>query len=147
MHQFKDIEGDEWTVNVHALALAKVESVLGVSFSEPGEQDGPLMRIIYNPIFAFQVIYLLCEGQAKARGLSDEKFSERLVGDAFSTARQTLLNAIAEFFPDPSRRKAAKQLVQTMFEAEKLLVSKAAEKLKGLDMDKFTDEVMNAQRP
>lgn len=146
MHSFKDNAGDEWQVKVHAMALANVEQSLGVSFSSPGDDDGPLMQVIYNPIFAFKVLFLLCESQAKSRNLTDEQFSERLVGDTFAAARECLLNAIADFFPDASRRDAAKSLVRTMFEAERMLVSKASAKLAAVDMDKLTDEVINAQQ-
>lgn len=144
MHTFKDNEGVEWTVKANTLSLGRVEDALGVSFCDPKEDDGPFVRIACNAMFCFRVLFVLCEAQAKERGITDEQFSERLVGDTLGRAQAVLLDAIVEFFPTEQRRKAARQVVESLRAVEAATIEHTSAKLAGIDLDKVVREAVDA---
>lgn len=144
MHTFKDNEAVEWTVKVNAITLGRVEDALGVSFSDGGDTDGPFIRIACDAMFAFRVAFVLCEPQCKERDLTDEQFSERLVGDALGRAQSAILEAIIAFMPSEQRRKAARQVVDSLRAVEDSAIKHSASELSAIDIDAAVKEAISA---
>ena len=144
MLTFKDNEAVEWQVKVNAVSLARVEDAIGVSFSDAKDDDGPFIRIACDAMFAFRVAFVLCEAQIKERGLDDEQFSERLVGDALGRAQQAVLSGIVDFMPTESRRTAARQVMESLAAVERATIEHSSKALAGIDIDAAVKEAVNA---
>lgn len=142
MHTFTDNTGVEWHVKATALTLGRVEDALGVSFSDAGSEDGPFIRIAVDAMFAFRVAFALCEPQIKERGLTDEQFSERLIGDALGRAQKAMTDAVIDFLPDPERRAAAARTVEALRAFERETIKQAAADLDSINLEEAVKEML-----
>lgn len=144
MQTFTDNNGRDWQVKVNPITLGKIEQATGASFSaDPEDGEGPIVRIATDCMYAFQVLWVLCEAQANERGVSSEDFGDALVGDVLGKAQAALCEAIAEFYPDAGRRDAVRRVFRVLKSAEEKLLAKANQQLDGLDVDKLVSEVMD----
>lgn len=145
MKSFEDARGNRWEITVNAAALIKVEDALGVSFARPGDDDGPFMRIFYDPLFCFRVAWLLCEDAARTKSMTSEQFSDLLIGDALDGARVAVMQAIADFLPGQARREAAVKLISVLQRAEAAMIGGALDKLNAVDIEAMIGEAMDGQ--
>lgn len=127
MHGFVDSAGRQWTVRVDVGAVKRVRAALGVDLMQvaekrtaDGREPGVLERLASDPVLLVDVIYVLCEEQAKRSGVSDEEFGRAMLGDALDGAVKAMLGAVVDFFPNPRERAALKRvLTAAETEAEK----------------------------
>lgn len=118
MHSFIDSAGRNWTVRVDVGAVKRVRTVLGIDLMQVGEKrtsdgrkPGVLERLSSDPVLLVDVIYVLCEEQAKRLGVSDEEFGRAMLGDALDGAVKAMLGAVVDFFPNPRERAALKRVL------------------------------------
>jgi|11BtaG_2_1085332.scaffolds.fasta_scaffold84226_2 hypothetical protein len=144
MQTFTDNGGRDWQVKVNPITLGKIEQTTGESFSaDPEDGEGPIVRIATDCMYAFQVLWVLCEAQANERGVSSEDFGDALVGDVLGKAQAALCEAIADFYPDPARREAVRRVFSVIKAAEAKLLAKASKQLDDLDVDQLVEDVTN----
>ena len=132
MKQFKDSVGREWSIAVNVGSAKRVRDVIGVDlfklFSDECE------RVLSDPCLLVDLLYVLCEQQAKETVISDVQFGEGMVGDCIDAAANALLEAVADFFPQAKRMTLRKLLTKSQGIAAKMLTA-ADQALDQIDAD------------
>lgn len=99
MKQFKDSQGQTWTVAVNGGTIKRALDLLGVDLGEPLAGTPPLLtRFDTDLAFKVDLIYVACLPEAEKRGISDVEFAERLSGDVLYAASEAFLESLSDFF-------------------------------------------------
>ncbi len=115
MKMFRDSDGRSWEVVLNVAQMKRVRAALGVDLANVIAlgKDGAvrvdlLDRIANDPCLLVDILWVLVEGQAKERGVTDEGFGSALAGDSIDAATRALLDELVEFFPGAKRLFLAK---------------------------------------
>jgi hypothetical protein len=130
MHQFKDSGDRTWSLSLNLGEAKRLKDALAVDLLDPAS----LQKLCDDPYTVANVLYALCEGQAKAAGITDEQFGALLAGDTIDAATDALLAEIVDFFPR-RQREALKSLLAKIQAARAEGVSLAEEKLTSPQME------------
>lgn len=115
MESFKDNKDRSWDVDVTVATIKRVRARLDVDLLDV--DDGELIRrLITDPILLVDIIYVVCEPQARDRNVSDEDFGEALAGDAIAGATKALLDSLVSFSPSPKDRDAMSRVMQATWD-------------------------------
>ncbi|MDW8266762.1 MAG: hypothetical protein RMJ52_15670, partial [Gemmataceae bacterium] len=76
-----------------------------------------LGELLGDPVQLVDVLYVLCQGEANVRQVSDEDLGRVIFGDAIHRATEAFLQELIDFFPDPRGRQA---LTTILTEARKV---------------------------
>ncbi len=137
MHQFKDSEGRPWQVVLNGYQLKRLKEQ--IDFDARDHQS--ILRAADDPVLLCNVLFLLCEDQAKSKCISDEDFGRALGGDAIDDATEAYLLESTDFFPR-SQRPALKQVLKTMKSYKERATTLATEKLNSPAMKKLVTNAM-----
>lgn len=127
MAKFVDINGDEWRIKITLPLLKLVRADLDIDIGQPTE----FIALSNNPIDACDVLYVLCRKQCEKRGISDEEFGERLVGDYIQGAWEALERAYMDFCPG-RQREALRTLMAASRETEQVAMEVIEQRLSDL---------------
>lgn len=118
MKTFTDNTGRTWSIAINVGAVKRVRSSLDVNLLDAVE--GKLIeRLVSDPILLCDVIFVLCQQEAEARGITDEQFGQAMAGDAIDSATSALLEELVDFFPSGKRQVLTKALAKLKaFEAK-----------------------------
>ena len=110
MPAFRDDNGEQWQVRVTPAALERCRDLAGIDLLDiiGGET---FAEFIGDPIKATKALYAVVKPEADRRNVSEADFMERLFGDHLEQARQSLMDGIVDFFPNPAERRARKALL------------------------------------
>ena len=114
--------------------MKRVRSSLGVDLVNviAVNGDGTLKTtliddIVNDPCLLVDILWVVCEKQAKAQGVTDEDFGASLAGDSIEDATRAFLDELVDFFPGARRlflkkavdlaRKFAGKMAETLKEA------------------------------
>ena len=134
MRQFTDTKERVWEVELNVRQMKRVRDVLGIDLVNviQAGKDGAvatdtLDRVANDPILLVDILWVLCEGQAKAAGVTDDDFGSSLAGDSISDATSAVLDELVDFFPG-ARRLFLKKAVDLArkYETENLEVLEKA---------------------
>ena len=134
MRQFTDTKERVWDVELNVRQKKRVRDVLGIDLVNviQAGKDGAvatdtLDRVANDPILLVDILWVLCEGQAKAAGVTDDDFGSSLAGDSISDATRAFLDELVDFFPG-ARRLFLKKAVDLArkYETENLEVLEKA---------------------
>jgi len=134
MRQFTDTKERVWDVELNVRQMKRVRDVLGIDLVNviQAGKDGAvatdtLDRVANDPILLVDILWVLCEGQAKAAGVTDDDFGSSLAGDSISDATRAFLDELVDFFPG-ARRLFLKKAVDLArkYETENLEVLEKA---------------------
>ena len=98
MQRFTDRHGRQWEISVNVASIRRVRDLVGVDLFEPGEGDPPLIVRLHEPELFCDVLYAVCQPQARAAGVASEQFGEALGGDTIYAARKTFFDEYHTFF-------------------------------------------------
>jgi hypothetical protein len=111
MKTFTDNACRSWSININIGSIKRVRSTLDVNLLDA--IDGKLIeRLVTDPILLCDAIYVLCESEAAARGITDEQFGQAMAGDAIESATSALLEELVDFFPSGKRQVLTKALAK-----------------------------------
>lgn len=118
MKTFTDNTGRTWSIAINVGAVKRVRSGLDVNLLDAVE--GKLIeRLVSDPVLLCDVIFVLCQQEAEARGITDEQFGQAMAGDAIDSATSALLEELVDFFPSGKRQVLTKALAKLKaFEAK-----------------------------
>jgi hypothetical protein len=118
MKTFTDNTGRTWSIAINVGAVKRVRSGLDVNLLDAVE--GKLIeRLVSDPVLLCDVIFVLCQQEAEARGITDEQFGQVMAGDAIDSATSALLEELVDFFPSGKRQVLTKALAKLKaFEAK-----------------------------
>ena len=150
MRQFTDTKERVWDVELNVRQMKRVRDVLGIDLVNviQAGKDGAvatdtLDRVANDPILLVDILWVLCEGQAKAAGVTDDDFGSSLAGDSISDATRAFLDELVDFFPGARRlflKKAAD--LARKYETENLEVLE-----KALNSPEFEERLKTSLQP
>ena len=150
MRQFTDTKERVWDVELNVRQMKRVRDVLGIDLVNviQAGKDGAvatdtLDRVANDPILLVDILWVLCEGQAKAAGVTDDDFGSSLAGDSISDATRAFLDELVDFFPG-ARRLFLKKAVDLArkYETENLEVLE-----KALNSPEFEERLKTSLQP
>ena len=110
MRQFTDTKERVWEVELNVRQMKRVRDILGIDLVNviQAGKDGAvatdtLDRVANDPILLVDILWVLCEGQAKAAGVTDDDFGSSLAGDSIADATRAFLDELVDFFPGARR--------------------------------------------
>lgn len=110
MRTFKDNKGRTWEIALNVWQMKRLRDTLGIDLvnvigtSADGSVKVDLIdRIANDPVLLVDILWVLCEGQAKSAGATDEDFGCSLAGDAIEDATRAFLDELVDFFPGAKR--------------------------------------------
>ena len=150
MRQFTDTKERVWDVELNVRQMKRARDALGIDLVNviQAGKDGAvatdtLDRVANDPILLVDILWVLCEGQAKAAGVTDDDFGSSLAGDSISDATRAFLDELVDFFPG-ARRLFLKKAVDLArkYETENLEVLE-----KALASPEFEERLKTSLKP
>lgn len=140
MHKFSDTKGREWGVELNGYTIQKVHRDCDVWLTDlPNVQGGEqslLSRLLSPPyVLLVQVLWSLCEEQAKSAQVSEQDFATGLGGDTLENASEALSATVADFFTSPGQRSALKTLLEKTKLTATLLETHAQQAIENLNVE------------
>ena len=139
MKTFTDAAGREWSlsITINAVKVLRTKCDVDLVADNLGET---LQKLGADPVALCDCLFHLCDEQIEKAGITPEQFGEGLAGDAIDRATDAFLDALVEFTPK-KKRPILRGVLDKMFEAEDLAITKALEYLGSED---FNNEIQNA---
>lgn len=111
MSGFTDTKGRAWVLDINVTTLRRVKSLYDadlLEFNSPVYQ-----RLSLDPFLLCDVLFVLCESQAKSLDVSSEDFGRALGGDVLDEAAVSLMESVIPFCPRSQRRLMEKALAKS----------------------------------
>ena len=112
MKIFKDNTGREWQLVLNVYAMKQIRAKLGIDLINVIQLDKSgnvkvdlIDQIANDPCLLVDILWVLCEEQAKVLNVTDVAFGSALAGDAIEDATKAFLDELVDFFPEMRRRK------------------------------------------
>lgn len=140
MHRFTDAAGRDWLLTVNVNTVKRVREALGLNLLEVLGGD-VLERLAADPILLVDTLYVICQPQAKERGLSDEQFGEAMAGESIGQAAAALVEALLDFF-QPAQRQLLGKLWAKIQQAEGRATAAALTNLERPEIDEAIERVI-----
>ena len=150
MKTFTDSKGRSWEVELNIRQMKRVRDTLGIDLVNviSAGKDGTvstdtLERVANDPILLVDILWVLCEGQAKPAGVTDDDFGSSLAGDSIEEATRAFLDELVDFFPGARRLYLRKAVdLARKYERESADVLK-----KVLESPEFEDRLKTTLKP
>ena len=150
MKTFTDNKGRTWEVALNIRQMKRVRDVLGVDLvnvisatKDGGVSTDTLERVANDPILLVDILWVLCENQAKEAGISDEDFGYSLAGESVEEATRAFLDELVDFFPGARRLYLRKAVdIARKYERESAEVLQ-----KVLESPEFEERLKTSLRP
>lgn len=99
MARFTDREGRDWVLRIDVWGIKQVRERTGFDISGLPQRAEALT----DPVLFSQVLWILCEDQAKAKGIDEKAFLQGLDGDSLDAADPAFEEAFLDFCPSRLR--------------------------------------------
>ena len=153
MKAFTDAKGRSWEIELNIRQMKRVRDILGVDLVNviQTNKDGSVAtdtidRVANDPILLCDILWVLCEQQAKLAGVTDEDFGSSLAGDSIETATRAFLDELVDFFPG-ARRLILKKAVGLASLARKYEMESAAAVAEALESPEFEERMKTLLSP
>lgn len=113
MARFKDSQGQEWEITIDVVEIRRVREAMGVDLGLLGN----ILDLDEDVVKFADVLWVLCEEQAKKPGLDRDQFQRRIVGDVIQDAKNAIRNAYLFFCPTWQREAIEKAVEKLRREA------------------------------
>lgn len=140
MGVFKDTQGRTWEVKVNIASVKRVREHLDADILN---FESAIQRILSDPVFLVDVLYVVCKPQADSLGVSDVSFGEAFGGDVLACAKKALIEGIRDFFPTPEEREALEVAIQDGMALETAWRRRIINTIKSRDIEKIADQIWN----
>ena len=98
MSTFTDAAGQEWRLEFDGFLLDRVATEAKVDLADMSAEG--LLSIERDVKALVRVLAVACGEQLKERGKSASEFQKQIRKDAITRAREAMLDALADFFPE-----------------------------------------------
>lgn len=144
MKTWKDTEGREWQVRINRVLAKQVLDRLNIDLFGVDKSSFAMKLASGDVSLVFgamiDVLYVLCEDQCKALGISDEQFAASFGGDVFDDAQTALLTEWLDFFPKAQRAAMSRALEKAgLLKAR--IIEKATAEIEGLEVEAIAEKV------
>lgn len=137
MKTFKDNTGREWQIALSIGSAKRLKDTLQIDLLDAAG----VQRLADSPYDVADTLYVLCQDEAAAAGISDQQFGARLAGDSIDEATDALMAEIVDFFPK-RQREALKSLLAKMNTAKEGMADLANQKVNSPAMDQAIQRAM-----
>lgn len=147
MQSFKDRLGREWTIEIDfstAIMLKKSHLQFDVQVALDPESD-EFRNIASDLFYRGQLIWLLCEQQAEAAGITPEDFPKGFDGDVLDRAFDSLVLEIIDFFPE-RKRAALRRVLENIRALEGRLVDQANKAIAAFNLDAEVESLIRGSK-
>jgi hypothetical protein len=101
---FTDYDGRPWAIEITLPEVRRIKQALEANLLELVDVQGDLFkRATTDVMFLVDLLFVVCQPQAVALGVTDEQFGAAMRGDAIEQAFDALFLAVADFFPKERR--------------------------------------------
>jgi len=138
MAQFKDNKERSWTIDINVAVVKRVKARIQIDLLEAfnGKFLEDLSR---DPVRLVDLLYVLCEAQATAVGITDEQFGEAMAGDSILSATDAFISALVDFSPSPRARASLTEIRRLMKEAESKAHDLVDARIKRIDVNEWAE--------
>ncbi len=113
MPTFKDRNGRPWTVDITVGGIKRVRDLLKIDlYGLVDDKFAGYQKLLADPVSLVDVVFVLCEADAKAAGISDVQFGSALSGQTLSDMQDAFTEALIDFFPDRSQAAVLQKMIQ-----------------------------------
>ena len=110
MRTFKDNKGRTWEIALNVWQMKRLRDTLGIDLvnvigtsADGSVRVDTIDRIASDPCLLVDILWVVCERQAKDAGVADEDFGASLAGDSIEEATRAFLDELVDFFPGARR--------------------------------------------
>lgn len=140
MKTFTDADDRKWTVAIDIPTARRVRDELDIDLLSA--LDGELLqRLSRDTYLLVDLLYVLCQEQAVAAGVTDQAFGSGIRGDAIDAATDAFLQALTDFFPRRERAVLA-QVSQKSADLKDLATAEIQAKLASGQPEQLLRELM-----
>lgn len=141
MASFKDLGGNEWIVSFNIGNCRRLLELTKLDFANA--HDGKAVSEIQaNDSKMVQVLWLLIEEQAKAKGIDEDAFWQKLDGNVLEEAQNAIEEAVLGF-TRPERRAALKAILDKKREAIDKAMNLAVAKVQAVNIDQELEKQLS----
>lgn len=144
MRKITDLNGLEWKIQITVGTIKRVNSELNLDIYNIAN-EGFLETIIEDYVRFIDMMFVICEDEAKERGISDIEFGKAFDGEHIDIAVDEFLTELVSFFPKSRRMSVEKALAKTQ-ELAKVTGEKLVKKINEIDINEKADLVMGSMK-
>lgn len=138
---FTDQDGRSWLCAINIATVRSLKDRIGLDVMSAFE--GKLFsELASDPVKLGDALYVICEQQARDRGISDWDFGCLLAGDTLDRATDALIEAIIDFFPG-SRREILSQIWNKQRQADRQVTAAALRRVNSSAMDRMIEKAVS----
>jgi len=134
---FQDTAGRVWSVSIGTDTIKRVRSALDLDFLET-YFDGTLRAKLFDVCLLVDTLYVVCQEQAEARGVSDVDFGRSMSGEVLEAAANALEESLF-FISPPARREIGRTGWNKMQEVQAKACQMAVVRMKDPEIDRMID--------
>jgi len=144
----KDTKGRSWSIDINTWTVKRVRDAKDINLLELLAAGSTLNEKLQDPVTLVDVLFVLCERQAKELGVEDEEFGRSLDADAIEAGMLEILEGVANFSPGPLRPAMATVAQKTRRFQQKAR-QRVAEELDALEktLDAEIERLLTAALP
>ena len=133
---FKDSMGREWSVVIDVWQLKLVRERTGFELGKLLANKMELLNTLFDDggVQFVNVLYVLCEDQAKKVSVTDEQFGRSLGGDSLEAAFGAFWDAYLDFCPS-QRREPLRKLAEKEQELRAAATIQAMKEVEAINVD------------
>lgn len=152
MKTFKDNKGQEWDVAVTVASAETLRDTLNIDILTFGKEEDPasarcmpmvVHRLEQDVSLLVDVLFVICQRQARERGVSDEAFGHLLGGESLDQAATALQDEILAFTRDPNARKTLVRVIQRFRKRRDQVMKELDESLSETELDRLEKREMH----
>ena len=145
MPTFTDLDNRQWTVKITVADVNRVRDTLTINLLDVLEDDARILgEIMGNLSLLVDVVWCVCQKQAREQNVTVDQFAEGMGGDVLLRAADSLMEALIDFFPQARMRKAMRKLIQKGQAVSDLVAERLEREIDELDPTTAAEAVFSS---
>lgn len=132
MGKYIDAKAREWDIKLTIGACKRIKQEFDFDIFKSDGESNAFLTLSGNYYLLIDVLWILCESQAKERGVSVEDFVEAFTGDAIDSCLEGVAIAYSDFIPNKTRRQTFQTLWAKIRDIEAKQLDKAIRDVTGM---------------
>ena len=144
MRTFKDTAARTWSLSLNISVAKRLRDELEIDLFDENVGE-TIARLSGDPVLLADVLFLMVKDEADAKNITDEDFGSALGGDTITTATDSFLEELIDFYPE-KKRAILQGLLSKINQAEERLMTETIEMIDSDSMDRFIEEQIQEMR-
>ncbi len=144
MRTFKDTAARTWSLSLNISVAKRLRDELKIDLFDENVGE-TIARLSGDPVLLADVLFLMVKDEADAKNITDEDFGSALGGDTITTATDSFLEELIDFYPE-KKRAILQGLLSKINQAEERLMTETIEMIDSDSMDRFIEEQIQEMR-